>query len=320
MDFLTISLFFILILVVVAGFIFLFQKISSLTAVLKGEEILQRLELHKGELGANLRSMEERLHSITTEIGGVKEVTTQLQEFQASLKSQKLRGNVGEMILEDLLHQVLPQSAYEVQFTFQNGRRVDAVIKTRQGLIPIDSKFPVEKFQSFVAAKSEEEKSSVWRAFARDVKTRMDETASYILPEEGTVPFALMYIPFEPVFQEVVSDPELLRYTLEKRVFFTSPQTFLVTIQSILLGLQRERFAEQAEEILQTLHAVAKDATNFDELLHRSASQLTDAKTNMDRLVSGFGALLTKLEQLRDLESKPRPKADQPRADKNAKD
>ena len=316
----TISLFFILILVVVAGFIFLFQKISSLTAVLKGEEILQRLELHKGELGANLRSMEERLHSITTEIGGVKEVTTQLQEFQASLKSQKLRGNVGEMILEDLLHQVLPQSAYEVQFTFQNGRRVDAVIKTRQGLIPIDSKFPVEKFQSFVAAKSEEEKSSVWRAFARDVKTRMDETASYILPEEGTVPFALMYIPFEPVFQEVVSDPELLRYTLEKRVFFTSPQTFLVTIQSILLGLQRERFAEQAEEILQTLHAVAKDATNFDELLHRSASQLTDAKTNMDRLVSGFGALLTKLEQLRDLESKPRPKADQPRADKNAKD
>jgi len=319
-DFLTISLFFILILVVVAGFIFLFQKISSLTAVLKGEEILQRLELHKGELGANLRSMEERLHSITTEIGGVKEVTTQLQEFQASLKSQKLRGNVGEMILEDLLHQVLPQSAYEVQFTFQNGRRVDAVIKTRQGLIPIDSKFPVEKFQSFVAAKSEEEKSSVWRAFARDVKTRMDETASYILPEEGTVPFALMYIPFEPVFQEVVSDPELLRYTLEKRVFFTSPQTFLVTIQSILLGLQRERFAEQAEEILQTLHAVAKDATNFDELLHRSASQLTDAKTNMDRLVSGFGALLTKLEQLRDLESKPRPKADQPRADKNAKD
>jgi len=317
---LTISLFFILILVVVAGFIFLFQKISSLTAVLKGEEILQRLELHKGELGANLRSMEERLHSITTEIGGVKEVTTQLQEFQASLKSQKLRGNVGEMILEDLLHQVLPQSAYEVQFTFQNGRRVDAIIKTRQGLIPIDSKFPVEKFQSFVAAKSEEEKSSVWRAFARDVKTRMDETASYILPEEGTVPFALMYIPFEPVFQEVVSDPELLRYTLEKRVFFTSPQTFLVTIQSILLGLQRERFAEQAEEILQTLHAVAKDATNFDELLHRSASQLTDAKTNMDRLVSGFGALLTKLEQLRDLESKPRPKADQPRADKNAKD
>ena len=190
MDFLTISLFFILILVVVAGFIFLFHKISSLTAVLKGEEILQRLELHKGELGANLRSMEERLHSITTEIGGVKEVTTQLQEFQASLKSQKLRGNVGEMILEDLLHQVLPQSAYEVQFTFQNGRRVDAVIKTRQGLIPIDSKFPVEKFQSFVAAKSEEEKSSVWRAFARDVKTRMDETASYILPQEGTVPFA----------------------------------------------------------------------------------------------------------------------------------
>lgn len=296
----------ILIALVAVGFFFLFQKITNLTTAIRGEEILQRLELHKGELGGNLKLMEERLHAITTEIGGMKEVTNQLQEFQSSLKSQKLRGNVGEMVLEDLLHQVLPQSAYQTQFTFANGKRVDAVVKTRQGTIPIDSKFPVEKFQAFVAAKNEEEKASVWRAFVRDVKLRMDETAGYIRPEEGTVPFALMYIPYEPIFQEVVSDEELLRYTLEKRVFFTSPQTFLVTIQSILLGLQRERFAEQAEDILRTLHAVAKDASDFDGLLRRAATQMSDAKNNMDRLVAGFSTLLGKLEQLRDLEAKPK--------------
>ena len=295
-----------LVLAVLGVLIFLFQHLRQLESSLRGEEILQRLELHKGELGASLRSLDERLHSVTTEIGGVKEVTNQLQEFQASLRSQKLRGNVGEMVLEDLLHQVLPQAAYERQFTFQTGARVDALIKTRQGSIPVDSKFPVEDFQKFAAEKDEAVRASIWKTFVRNVKQKMDETAGYILPQEGTVPFALMYIPFEPIFQEVVSDGELMRYTLEKRVFFTSPQTFLVTIQSILLGLQRERFADQAEDILKMLHAVAKDALDFDELLRRASSQLSDAKANMDRLLNSFSTLLGKLNQLKDLEAKPK--------------
>lgn len=303
--FLTVLIVF-LVLAVLGVLIFLFQHLRQLESSLRGEEILQRLELHKGELGASLRSLDERLHSVTTEIGGVKEVTNQLQEFQASLRSQKLRGNVGEMVLEDLLHQVLPQAAYERQFTFQTGARVDALIKTRQGSIPVDSKFPVEDFQKFAAEKDEAVRASIWKTFVRNVKQKMDETAGYILPQEGTVPFALMYIPFEPIFQEVVSDGELMRYTLEKRVFFTSPQTFLVTIQSILLGLQRERFADQAEDILKMLHAVAKDALDFDELLRRASSQLSDAKANMDRLLNSFSALLGKLNQLKDLEAKPK--------------
>ena len=303
--FLTVLIVF-LILAVLGVLIFLFQHLRQLESSLRGEEILQRLELHKGELGASLRSLDERLHSVTTEIGGVKEVTNQLQEFQASLRSQKLRGNVGEMVLEDLLHQVLPQAAYERQFTFQTGARVDALIKTRQGSIPVDSKFPVEDFQKFAAEKDEAVRASIWKTFVRNVKQKMDETAGYILPQEGTVPFALMYIPFEPIFQEVVSDGELMRYTLEKRVFFTSPQTFLVTIQSILLGLQRERFADQAEDILKMLHAVAKDALDFDELLRRASSQLSDAKANMDRLLNSFSTLLGKLNQLKDLEAKPK--------------
>ena len=303
--FLTVLVIF-LVLAVLGVLIFLFQHLRQLESSLRGEEILQRLELHKGELGASLRSLDERLHSVTTEIGGVKEVTNQLQEFQASLRSQKLRGNVGEMVLEDLLHQVLPQTAYERQFTFQTGARVDALIKTRQGSIPVDSKFPVEDFQKFAAEKDEAVRASIWKTFVRNVKQKMDETAGYILPQEGTVPFALMYIPFEPIFQEVVSDGELMRYTLEKRVFFTSPQTFLVTIQSILLGLQRERFADQAEDILKMLHAVAKDALDFDELLRRASSQLSDAKANMDRLLNSFSTLLGKLNQLKDLEAKPK--------------
>lgn len=307
MEILTLVIFAVLLLVAAAGFFFLFQKINQLTTFLKGEEILQRLELHKGELGANLKSLDERLHTVTREIGGVKEVTTQLQEFQASLRSQKLRGNVGEAILRDLLQQVLPRERYETQFTFRNGKRVDAIIKTSGGLkVPVDSKFPVENFQTFTSAKGESEKASAWRVFVRDVKKRMDETAEYILPEEGTVPFALMYIPFEPIFQEVVADSELWSYALGKRVYFTSPQTFWVTLQFLAFTLKREQFAEQAEELIKLIHAVSKDAGEFDVLLQRAASQMSVAKNNMDKLIGVFSSLLGKLERLEGLDSRPK--------------
>jgi DNA recombination protein RmuC len=307
MDLLTIFLFVILLLVFGGGFFFLFQKIDQLTTFLKGEEILQRLELHKGELGANLKSLDERLHAVTTEIGGVKDVTTQLKEFQTSLKSQKLRGNVGEAVLKDLLRQVLPKERYEIQYAFRNRKTVDAVVKTSGGaLVPVDSKFPVENFQTYVATEGEGAKQSAWRTFSRDVKKRMDETSEYILPEEGTTPFALMYIPYEPIFQDVVADHELWQYALSKRVYFTSPQTFWVTLQFLYLALQKEKFADRTEEILQLIHAVGRDAEAFESLLQTAVKQMTDAGSNMRKLVGVFSSLLDKLKQLQDLDSKPK--------------
>ena len=307
MDLLTLLLFLVLLLAVGAGFFFLFQKLGQLSSTLKSEEVLQRLELHKGELGANLRSLDERLHTVTREIGGVKDVTAQLKEFQESLRSQKERGNIGEAVLKDLLRQVLPKERYDIQHTFRNRKTVDAVVKTSGGtLVPVDSKFPVENFQAFVAAEEEGAKQSAWRVFVRDVKKRMDETAEYILPEEGTTPFALMYIPYEPIFQEVVGDSELWQYALAKRVYFTSPQTFWATLQFLYLGLQREKFAGRVEEVLQMVHAVEKDAEAFEALLQTAARQTTDAKNNMDRLIDTFPSLLGKLKRLGDLEAKPK--------------
>ena len=292
------SIIFLALAALLVSFFYLLRRVGELTKALGNEDILQRLELHRGELGSSLKSLDDRLHKVTSEIGGVREVTTQLQEFQASLKSQKLRGNVGEVVLGDLLHQILPAGRYHLQHTFRSGKRVDALIKTRQGFIPVDSKFPVENFQAFASAQNDSERGRFWKAFIRDVKKRMDETAEYILPEEETVPFALMYIPFEPIFQEVVADREATRYTLEKRIFFVSPQTFYVTIHTILLGLQREKFAEEAEEILKAIHAAIKDASRFEELLGRASTQLDNAKSNIDQLVSGFSSFLGKLEKL----------------------
>lgn len=297
------------IVVLAVGFFLLYRKLSKLE---QADELIHKFEeTTKGvsELKGSLGTVHERLHSLITDMGGMKEVSRQIQDFQESLRSTKIRGNVGELVMEDLLRQVLPASAYQRQHTFKTTRKmVDAVIKTRQGLIPIDAKFPLEKFQAISEAGGEKERERLWREFVRDVKARMDETAGYIVPEEGTVPFALMYIPFDQIFNQVVADPDLMRYSLEKRVFFTSPQTFLVTIQSILLGLQREKFAEQAEEVLKVLHAVARDAEDLDSVLSTLARHVTDAKNTVDRLSTGFSVFLGKLSRLRDFEVKSRHK------------
>lgn len=299
----------VLILVLALGFFLLYQKLSKLE---RPEELLLKFEeTTKGvsELKGSLGTVHERLHSLIADMGGMKEISRQIQEFQDSLRSTKVRGGVGEMVMEDLLRQVLPASSYKRQYTFRTTRKmVDAIIKTRQGLIPVDAKFPLEKFQALGKVSEEVEKERLWREFVRDVKLRMDETAGYIVPEEGTVPFALMYIPFDQIFNQVVADPELMRYSLEKRVFFTSPQTFLVTIQSILLGLQRERFSEQAEEVLKMLHAVGRDAEDLDATVSTLARHVTDAKNTVDKLSTGFSVFLGKLSQLRDFKVKSKTK------------
>jgi DNA recombination protein RmuC len=279
----------------------LLQKMQSLTATLKGEEILRTLHTQKGELGAGLRTLEDGLRQVTSEMGGIGEVSRQIREFQESLRATKLRGNIGEVVMVDLLRQIYPPELIHSQYTFKTTRKtVDAVIETSQGLVPIDAKFPLEKFQAIGNAEEESEKERHWKEFSRSVKERMDETAAYIVPEEGTIPFALMYIPYDEIFNQVTADPDLWHYALEKKVYFTSPQSLWVIVQSLLVGLRRERFTEQAEEVLEMLHAVSRDAENLDGVLATLARHINDAKNTTDKLSTGFSAFLGKLAQLKD--------------------
>ncbi len=296
-----------LVVVALIGLFLVFQKLGALTAALKGEEILRTLNVQKGELGAGLKTVEENLRGVVSEMGGISEVSRQIREFQESLRATKLRGNVGEMVMKDLLCQIYPPKFIHCQHTFKTTRKtVDAVIETSQGLVPIDAKFPLEKFQAIEKTENDAERERLWREFARSVKLRMDETAAYIVPEEGTVPFALMYIPFDQIFNQVTADPDLWRYALEKKVYFTSPQSLWVLLQMLLIGHRREQFAEQAEEILRMLHAVARDAENLDGVLATLARHITDAKSTVDKLSTSFTAFSTRLAQLKDfkLESK----------------
>jgi len=169
-----------------------------------------------------------------------------------------LRGNLGEYLLEELLKDILPSRNYQMQYTFENGTKVDAIIRLADGIVPIDSKFPLESFQRLIEAESEEEKKTHKKEFISSVKKRIDEIATkYINPAENTFDFAMMYIPAENVFYETIindsltnTDNQILKYAWEKHVIPVSPNSFYAYLMSIVYGLKGLRIEKQARYII----------------------------------------------------------------------
>ncbi|MFA5990789.1 MAG: DNA recombination protein RmuC [Candidatus Doudnabacteria bacterium] len=174
---------------------------------------------------------------LTKELGGISQVGPDIRRLTETLASPKLRGNFGEEMLENMLSQALPNSGFEIQHKFKNGEVVDAIIYVGEKILPIDSKFSMENFRLYKEATTEEAAEALKKTFLKDVKKRVDEIhKKYILPQENTFDFALMYIPSEGVFSEVLDDSTTLTYGREKKVYFVSPNTLYHHLQIILLS------------------------------------------------------------------------------------
>jgi DNA recombination protein RmuC len=198
----------------------------------------------KGQLG-QVAEMATRMESLGREI----------EELQGILKAPKLRGNMGEASLEEFLRQVLPPGAFEIQHRFAGGQAVDAVIRLRDHLVPVDAKFPLESFQRMVGAEDDTARKTARKEFEKSVKGRIDEIADkYIRPGEGTFEFALMYIPAENVYYEVIIKDEnlgdqgsLLAYATSRRVVPVSPNSFFAYLSTIATGLKGCRWRSARE-------------------------------------------------------------------------
>lgn len=249
-----------------------------------------------GQLGSILHTVNENLtktqsniitqlnstgtvvHDIQKKLGALEETTRQIREIgkdisslQDILQAPKLRGNLGEYLLEDLLRQIFPAKNFSIKYSFRSGEQVDAVIRLAERIIPVDAKFPLESFQRLIGAATEEEKKGFKREFVKSVKKRIDEIAGkYIHPEEGTFDFALMYIPAENVFYETIirdslggKDYEIFNYAVQKHVIPVSPNSFYAYLMAIVYGLKGFHIEQQAKVIISELSVIQDRFSRF---------------------------------------------------------
>src|SRR3989304_6766980 len=183
------------------------QKVLSDSLQRSSQNLTDTLLKSSHSLNERLDKAAEVIGELKKEAGQFSEVSHSMRDLQAFLQSPKLRGNIGEQVLADLISQIFPKKSFHLQYTFKSGNTVDAAIRTDAGIIPIDSKFPLETFQRMEVGETKEDRQTAKREFHKDIRRHIDDIArKYILPEEGTMDFALMYLPSEPVYYEIVNE------------------------------------------------------------------------------------------------------------------
>lgn len=273
-------------------------------------------------LNQNIQGMQERLDKVSTgiherldnaarvignvnkEIGVMQEIGRNMQALQDFLKSPKLRGNLGEQLLEQMLSQCMPKDMYVAQHKFSGGQIVDAIVQTEDGIIPVDAKFPMENYQRMVQENDETVRSQYAREFTKDVKKHINDIArKYILPDEGTVDFAVMYVPSEAVYYEIIRDQENLNtHGMDRRVLFVSPNSFYYFLRVIMMGMQGKRVAQATREILGAIQGIQRDAERLHEALNVLNTHMTHAKSAVDRVTIDYTKLEGKIERLDQLD------------------
>jgi DNA recombination protein RmuC len=290
------------------------QQLNNVTAQLSN--VTSQLQNNTGQMGTRLDTAAKVIQDVQNKLGELGKATQEIKELGQSvskleemLKAPKLRGGLGELLLEDLLKQVLPIGAYRMQYRFKNNQAVDAVILLSGGMVPVDSKFPLENFQKMLEAKSEQEKKTAVRTFRSDVKKHIDAISEkYIVPDEGTFDFALMYVPAENIYYETIikddSIPEeegLFSYAMNKRVVPVSPNSFYAHLRVIALGFKGLQIEKSAKEILQSMERLGSELNKFTDTFRTLGTQLNNAKQNYDKADKQLDTMTEKFKTIQSI-------------------
>ncbi len=263
------------------------RQMTDLSALLTGRldaghhAVGRRLE----ETGMTIRDLRERLGQLTEITRRLEHMGQAVNGVRDLLQVPKLRGNLGELWLEEMLRQVFPEGLYETQYTFASGERVDAVIRLGTRLVPVDAKFPLESCQRMLEADGEEALRHR-RAFRRAIRERIEEIADkYIRPDEATYDFALMYVPAEAVYYEAfirdetpAGEDSALGHAMRHRVVPVSPHTFYAYLAAVLHGLRGLQLESRAGEIQAELGALRQDFDRFLQAWEKVGTHLGNAR------------------------------------------
>ena len=290
--------------------IFINRKFSQFFEKNKpSDDLLEYLKTTNIRLNEQGKSFNERLDNaarviseVQKNLGEMSEVGRGIRSLQEFLQSPKLRGGLGEEVLKEMIGQTFPKNAFHLQYSFKSGVKVDAVLKTEAGLMCIDSKFPMENFNAMIKGETEVQRNVAKKQFTTDVKKHIDDIArKYILPEEGTMDFALMYIPSESVYYEVVNIQELITFARKFRVYPVSPNTLYAHLQVLLLSFEGKELESKSREVFRILRAAQKDYEKVGSTLSVLQRHLTNAFNTMSMVLSGFTQLGQKISSSRSL-------------------
>ncbi len=231
-----------------------------------------------------IKDVTEKLTKLEDTNKQVVGIADQLQGLEHILKNPKQRGILGEYYLETLLKNLFQPNQYQMQYKFDNGEIVDAVIFIKDKILTIDSKFSLEKYNKILDEKDPEKKEVLQKAFKQDLKNRIDETAKYIRPKEKTMDFAFMFIPSEGIYYDLlvnqvgtlkVNTRDLIEYAFkEKKVIIVSPTSFAAYLQTVLQGLRALTIEESIKEIVSNVQNLAKHLNSYETFLKKMGSNL----------------------------------------------
>src|SRR3990167_7448269 len=271
------------------GLKLILQQINELNRVVDskiGESAKQMNESVRSQLGESAKLIREVTQGLTKLDETNRQVVSfadQLQNLQDILKNPKQRGILGEYYLETILKNVLPPGSYQMQYSFKDGTIVDAVVKVKDKIIAIDSKFSLENYNRIIEEKNPFEKERLEKLFKADLKMRIDETAKYVKPSEGTMDFALMFIPHEAIFYDLlvnqvgaikVNTQDLIEYAFSKHVSIVSPTTFLAQLQTILQGLNALKIEESTKEIVKRIGMLQGHLLVYEDYIKKIGNHL----------------------------------------------
>lgn len=277
----------------------------------KSTQIIQGIT---GQSAKLISDITEKLTKLDETNKQVISFSEQLNNLEKVLTNQKKRGNLGEAGLKLVLENILPPTAYKLQYQFKDGEIVDAVILTKEGLIPVDAKFSLDNYNRILSENDSDKKLILEKDFKNDLKKRIDETAKYIKTKEGTMNFALMFIPAEAIYYDLlinevgavkVNTRSLIDYAYnEKRVIIVSPTTFAAYLQTILQGLRAMQIEEGAKSIKKNVESLSRHLLSYEDFMKKLGSSMSTSVNQYNQAYKEFKKIDKDVARITDGESR----------------
>ena len=266
------------------------------------EMVNRQLSQSNESLNQRLDSNAQLLRLLNKDLGQVHEVGEQMRDFQQFFRSPKMRGKIGEHLMSEILQQILPRAVFQLQYRFNTGAIVDAIVQLEAGDIAIDAKFPLENFQKAAHASSADLMQGHKNQFWRDVRKHIDAISKkYILPSEGTLDFAVMYVPSETLYYEIITNEDIIAEAEHKSVLIVSPNSFYYFLKLLLVGLFGHKIEKTAALVLQHLKALQHHGEGLSTEMSTLLTHLNNSRNSSERIYHKIQDLQRKLEDIKEM-------------------